>query len=86
MAILPDLAQMQAQLAALMAENERLKASANKSQRITIKVSEKGLVSVYGLGRFPVSLYATQWERLLPESDRIAQFIKDNHAALARKE
>ena len=53
---------------------------------ITFKVSEKGAVSVYGLGRFPVTLYQEQWEKLLNEADNIRGFIADNKARLKTKE
>jgi hypothetical protein len=54
-----------AELEALRAELASLKAAAAAGQRISYKVSEKGALSVYGLGRFPVTLYRSQWERLL---------------------
>jgi hypothetical protein len=50
-----------------------------------MKVSEKGTLSVYGLGRFPVSLYRSQWERLLGMSEQIKKFIQDNAGKLAEK-
>jgi hypothetical protein len=53
---------------------------------MSLKVSEKGALSVYGLGRFPVTLYREQWERLLAMSDSIRQFIKDNDSTLKKKE
>ena len=55
--------------------------------QITYKVSEKGALSVYGMGRFPVTLYAEQWERLdaEPERKRRAEFIKANAKQLTRK-
>jgi hypothetical protein len=54
------------QVAQLKAENEALKArNAHRAPGLSFKVSEKGGVSVYGLGRFPVTLYREQWERLL---------------------
>lgn len=59
------------ELAALKAENEKLRAKVERKQTISMKVSEKGGLSVYGLGRFPVTLYRQQWERLIgvvPES------------------
>jgi hypothetical protein len=46
------------------------------------KVSEKGGVSVYGLGRFPVTLYYEQWVRLLDQADQIRQFLEDNKSQL----
>ncbi len=54
---------------------------------ITYKVSTKGAVSVYGMGRFPVTLYAEQWDRLdsVDERKRRAEFIKSNAAKLTRK-
>jgi hypothetical protein len=55
--------------------------------QITYKVSEKGALSVYGMGRFPVTLYAEQWERLDNETERKrrAEFIKANGKTLTRK-
>jgi hypothetical protein len=55
-------------------------------RKVSLKVSEKGAISLYGLGRFPVTLYASQWERLLQEVDHVRDFIKDNEALLSRKE
>ena len=72
-----------AELARLRAENERLK---NRQTRgVSLKVSEKGGVSVYGLGRFPVTLYKEQWTRLLDMADDIRAFIKENDAKLKTK-
>jgi hypothetical protein len=72
------------ELARLRAENERLRAeSAPKALRF--KVSEKGAVSVYGLGRFPVTLYLEQWTRLLNAKDSLWAFIDENRAALKTK-
>jgi hypothetical protein len=64
-----------------------LKAQEQPARKITAKVSEKGAMSVYGLGRFPVTLYRTQWERLLAP-DTVAQllaFIEANGSLLATK-
>ena len=74
----------------MKAENERLKAENEqlKSQRgrsVSLKVSEKGGVSVYGLGRFPVTLYKEQWTKLLAMSGEILAFIKEHDAALKTK-
>ena len=52
---------------------------------ISFKVSPKGGVSVYGLGRFPVTLYGSQWERLMAKKNEIMTFIKDNQSNLASK-
>jgi hypothetical protein len=74
---------LQAELERLRAENERLK---NRGARgVSLKVSEKGGVSVYGLGRFPVTLYKEQWTRLLDMADDLRTFIKDNDAKLKTK-
>ena len=73
------------QIAMLKAENEALRASKHKT--LSFKVTEKGGLSVYGLGRFPVTLYRSQWERLLAP-DTVAQvqaFIKANDTLLAVK-
>jgi hypothetical protein len=74
---------LQAELERLRAENERLKNRGAKG--VSLKVSEKGGVSVYGLGRFPVTLYKEQWTRLLDMADDIRAFIKDNDAKLKTK-
>jgi len=76
---------VQKELVQLRAENERLK-SRRSTGDLSLKVSEKGAVSVYGLGRFPVTLYQEQWERLLTHSDAIRQFIEDNRPHLKKKE
>ena len=54
-------------------------------RKLTMKVSDKGALSVYGLGRFPVTLYRGQWERLLGEADAIRAFITANAATLTVK-
>ena len=72
------------ELARLRAENERLKRT--QSRGMTLKVSEKGGVSVYGLGRFPVTLYKEQWTKLLDMADEIRAFIRDNDASLKAKD
>ncbi len=74
---------LKAELARLKEENERLK---NRTARgISLKVSEKGALSVYGLGRFPVTLYKEQWEKLLAIADEIRAFLKENDAQLKTK-
>jgi hypothetical protein len=71
---------LKAELERLKAENERLKSQRGRSA--SLKVSEKGGVSVYGLGRFPVTLYKEQWTRLLAMADEIRAFIKEHDAEL----
>ena len=75
---------LQTELARLRAENERLKTGATARERIT--VSPKGGVSVYCLGRFPITLYQEQWLRLLAMGDQIRQFIADHKSELKAKE
>ena len=75
---------LKAELERLRAENEALKSRGNRSAYL--KVSEKGGVSVYGLGRFPVTLYKEQWTRLLDMGDEIRRFIKDNEGKLKAKQ
>ncbi len=77
---------LEAQLEALKAENAALKLKASTPKALTIKVSEKGAISVYGLGRFPVTLYKTQMERLIAHVPQITAFIAENAAKLTVKE
>ena len=74
---------MRAELERLRKENESLKKGAAKG--ISMKVSEKGGLSVYGLGRFPVTLYKEQWTRLLDMAEDIRSFMKDNESRLKSK-
>lgn len=76
---------LQQEIEKLRAENERLKAPRARGE-LSLRVSEKGAVSVYGLGRFPVTLYQEQWERLLGYSDAIHSFIEANRQHLKKKE
>ena len=75
---------VQAELARLSAENESLKKK--RSSAVSMKVSEKGAVSVYGLGRFPVTLYQEQWLKLLALAEEIKEFIAENKERLKVKE
>ncbi len=75
--------ELRAELQKLKAENEALKGRSEKG--LTLKVSQKGAVSVYGLGRFPVTLYKEQWGRLLEVADEIRAFIKENDDKLKSK-
>jgi len=74
---------IQAELERLRAENESLKQKRNTS--VSMKVSEKGAVSVYGLGRFPVTLYQEQWTKLLALAEEIKTFIEENKSKLKAK-
>ncbi len=75
--------QMKEELERLRTENEALKKRSEKG--LSLKVSQKGGVSVYGLGRFPVTLYKEQWEKLLDMSDDIRAFIQENEPQLKTK-
>jgi hypothetical protein len=75
---------VQAELERLRAENEALKKPGRG--KLSMKVSEKGALSVYGMGRFPVTLYKEQWLRLLGIADDIKSFIETNNESLKTKE
>ena len=75
---------LKAELERLRQENAALKSGATSG--IRMKVSEKGAVSVYGMGRFPVTLYKEQWLKLLNMSDDIRAFIAANEAKLKTKQ
>ncbi len=75
---------VQAELERLRAENEALKKPGRG--KLSMKVSEKGALSVYGMGRFPVTLYKEQWLRLLTMADDIKAFIEANNESLKTKE
>jgi hypothetical protein len=79
-----DADQMKAELEKLRAENQALKTASAKG--MSLKVSEKGGVSVYGLGRCPVTLYKEQWNKLLDMSADIRAFIAANESKLKAKE
>jgi hypothetical protein len=81
---MPSEEELKAELERLRAENEALKRPARG--QMFMKVSEKGALSVYGLGRFPVTLYREQWEKLLTLADSIRQFIQENDHLLKKKE
>ena len=74
---------LRAELERLRAENQALKTTSAKG--ISLKVSEKGGLSVYGLGRFPITLYKEQWTKLLDMADDIRAFLKANDAQLKTK-
>lgn len=83
-----ELTPMEAELARLRAENERLKGQIKPKaiSKPSFKVSQKGAISVYGLGRWPVTLYASQWQALNAVMPELGKFIVDNAASLAQKE
>ena len=75
---------VQAELARLKAENERLKRQ--QASPLSLKVSQKGALSVYGIGRFPVTLYKEQWTRLLENMEDIRAFLDEHDGELKAKE
>jgi hypothetical protein len=77
---------MKTELERLRAENEALKTKKSASGTLSMKVSEKGALSIYGMGRFPVTLYKEQWNKLLSITDDIKKFIADNDDKLKTKE
>lgn len=80
---MPTQEELQAELERLRAENEALK---RPRGQMSLRVSEKGALSVYGLGRFPVTLYREQWEKLLGMADEIRSFIQEHDGELKKKE
>lgn len=77
---------LQAELDRLRAENAALKSKSASPRSVYLKVSEKGGLSVYGLGRFPVTLYQEQWLKLLDMAAEIRTFIDEHAAQLKIKE
>jgi hypothetical protein len=78
--------EMRAELERLRRENEALKQQKSAPRAVSLKVSQKGAVSLYGLGRFPVTLYKEQWEKVLAMADEIRQFLRDHDAQLKKKD
>ena len=76
--------ELKAELERLRAENAQLKTKDKGG--ITLKVSEKGALSLYGMGRFPVTLYKEQWLRILDSIAEIKAFIQENDSKLKTKE
>ena len=76
---------LQVEIERLKRENEKLKATQASNQELRFKVSPKGAVSVYGMGRFPVTLYKEQWLRLFERIDDLKTFIEQNNAQLTVK-
>lgn len=77
----PSYEELKAQLAQLQQQ-----VKGRRKGSIDFKVSEKGAVSVYGLGRFPVTLYYEQWVRLLDQADQLREFMEENKSSLKLKE
>jgi hypothetical protein len=77
---------MKAELERLRAENEALKSKKPGRGTLSMKVSEKGALSVYGMGRFPVTLYKEHWQKLLGIAEDIKKFIDENDDKLKTKE
>jgi hypothetical protein len=75
-----------AEIERLRAENERLKTKKSTEGSLSMKVSEKGALSIYGMGRFPVTLYKEQWLKLLGIADQIKKYIEENNSRLKTKE
>ena len=76
--------ELRAELERLKAENESLRN--RRSGALSMKVSEKGGLSVYGLGRFPVTLYQEQWLKLLDLGDQIRAFIGEHQSQLKKRD
>lgn len=76
--------ELKAEIIRLQAENDRLKDQ--RQSRVSLKVSGKGGVSLYGLGRFPVTLYKEQWAKLLDMADEIRAFLHEHDAELKTKQ
>ena len=78
--------EMKAEIERLKAENEALKQKKAAGGSLSMKVSEKGALSIYGMGRFPVTLYKEQWLKLLVIADDIKAFITENDTRLKAKD
>ncbi|MEQ1876549.1 MAG: hypothetical protein ABL958_07880 [Bdellovibrionia bacterium] len=77
---------LKAEIERLKAENAALKTKGPARGTLSMKVSEKGALSIYGMGRFPVTLYKEQWLKLLAIADDIKKFIEENDGRLKTKE
>lgn len=80
---MPTEEELRDELERLRRENEELKQKPERG--LSLKVSQKGAVSLYGLGRFPVTLYKEQWERVLAMADEIREFLAENDSQLKKK-
>jgi hypothetical protein len=75
----------------VVAEIERLKKQVGALKKSlkkhnTVRISSKGAVSLYGLGRWPVTLYENQWRKVLDMKEELLTFIQENRDRLAKKE
>jgi hypothetical protein len=88
MTVHQDLTQSQEDmlLELMMLREENSKLKANKANGVGMKIGTKGALSIYGLGRFPVTLYKSQWEKLIAKVPEIEEFIKANSDKLAVKD
>jgi len=75
---------LQEQIAKLQADNAALRHA--NDRKLSCKVTDKGGVSVYGLGRFPVTLYGSQWDKLLAGADMVKAFLNANRSLLSTKD
>lgn len=80
-----DLTQENATLKAMLAEMQA-KLEAQRNRKTTLKISEKGALSIYGLGRFPVTLYKGQWEKLIAAIPEVKAFMVENNSRLSVKD
>lgn len=76
----PEMAKMLAEIEALKKANAELKAKTMQKNKLGLKVSDKGALSLYGVGRFPVTLYVEQWNRVLEAKDEITAYIEAHKA------
>jgi hypothetical protein len=83
--MMADPTELEAEIERLRAENDALKSQQRSNSGLSFRISAKGGVSVYGLGRFPVTLYQEQWDRLFESLEELKQFIEENRPKLKKK-
>lgn len=79
-------ADLLAEIARLKAENNAMRKAVKTGRNIALRISVKGALSVYGLGRFPITLYKGQWEKLLLAAPEIRTFLDEHGDELSTKE
>lgn len=86
--ILPDLSEKDRRIAALEAMVAKLAAAnaAKSAGKLTLKISAKGALSIYGMGRWPVTLYLTQFDRLNSQWSEVCQFVEDHRTEFSTQE